>query len=173
MAKKLIQKSATSSDKSPMKIIVALIGLVGIIITSLGPFVVEKLWPKPNGDVEIKIKHPLDGGLVNSQEAVRGESRNIPADYKIWVVVYSYSDRVFYPHHQNAETDVKGNWGSLELNIGASTDYGKDFDVICLLADQDAQQEFMRYAESTESSGMETLPKGATKYHQVKVKRRL
>jgi hypothetical protein len=172
MAKKPTQKSALSSDKSPKEITVALIGLFGIFITALGPFVVEKLCPKPDGAIDIKIKHPPDGGLVNSQEAVTGESRNIPADHKIWVVVYSYSDRVFYPHHQNAETDAKGNWGSPEGDIGASTDYGKDFDVICLLADQDAQQEFMRYAESTESSGMETLPKGATKYHQVKVKRR-
>jgi hypothetical protein len=172
MAKKLIQKSELPSDKSTKDIIVALIGLLGIFITALGPFVVEKLWPKPGGDIEIKIKHPLDGGLVNSQEVVRGESRNIPADHKIWVVVYSYSDRAFYPHHQNAETDAKGNWGSLEVNIGASTDDGKDFDVICLLADQDSQQEFMRYAESTESSGMETLPKGATKYNQVKVRRK-
>jgi len=172
MAKKPIQKSEPYSDKSPKQITVALIGLLGIFITALGPFVVEKLWPKPGGDIEIKIKYPLDGDLVNSQEVVRGESRNIPADHKIWVVVYSYSDHIFYPHHQNAETDAKGNWGSPEDDIGASTDYGKDFDVICLLADQDAQQEFMRYAESTESSGMDTLPKGATKYHQVKVKRR-
>src|SRR5262249_19172619 len=109
MTKKLIQKSATPGDKLPKEIIVALIGLLGIIITAVVPLVVEKQWPKPNGNAEKKIKHPLDGGLVNSQEAVRGESRNIPADYKIWVVVYSYPDRVFYPHHQNAETDAKGN----------------------------------------------------------------
>ena len=172
MAKKLIQKSALPGDKSKKEITVALIGLLGIFITALGPFVVEKLWPEPDGSIDIKIKHPLDSGLVNSQETVRGESRNIPADHKIWVVVYSYSDRIFYPHHHNAEIEGKGNWGSLEVNIGASTDYGRDFDLICLLADQDAQQEFMRYAESTESHGMVSLPKGAKKYHQVRVKRK-
>jgi hypothetical protein len=172
MANKPAQKSAITGHKLPTEIIVALISLLGILITVLGPSVVEILWPKPDGKIEIKIKNPPGGGLVDSQEAVKGESRNIPADHKIWVVVYSYPDRIFYPHRQNAETDPKGDWGSLEVNIGASTDYGKDFDLICLLADQDAQQAFMRYAESTESHGMETLPKGATRYHQVKVKRK-
>ncbi|MGH9427997.1 MAG: hypothetical protein ACRD2L_17065, partial [Terriglobia bacterium] len=117
-----IQKSATPGSKLPREIVVAMIGLLGIIVTALAPLIMEKLRTKPNGNTEIKIKRPLDGGLVNSQEMIRGESRNIPAGHQIWVAVYSDSDRVYYPHNQNAGTDAKGNWESPEVNIGASTD---------------------------------------------------
>jgi hypothetical protein len=177
MAKRTIQTNAAAGKKkSPGGFValgVAFLTLLGIAIQygpSLGAFIVSLT--KPGSNVELEIKYPSNGSLVSQQEAISGVARNTPADHEIWVVIYSYPDEVYYPYAKNVEPEVGGGWKSPETNIGAASDSGQYFDVICLLADEDAQQEFRRYAESAESSGMKTLPKGAKKYHQVKVKRR-
>lgn len=123
---------------------------------------------KPN----IKITSHSDGGIVNPTETVEGESKNIPLRAKIWLVVYSYSDQMFYPHLMAAVIENSGKWINYEISIGSSIDSGKKFDIVPLLLDENSLIEFQNYVSNAERHGLTRLPQGVQPFGKITVKRR-
>jgi hypothetical protein len=132
----------------------------------------QKLRFNPDQGIEITINHPQAEQSVDPQETVTGEWKNIPNQHQIWVVVYSHSDRSFYPHKTSAAIDYTGKWTSPDTDIGGAADQEKQFDIKAVLADRTALEEFNRYANTAESSGLNRLPEGAKIYRSITVNRK-
>lgn len=133
----------------------------------------QKLPFSPDQAIEITITYPQAEQKVDLRETVTGEWKNISEQQIwIWVVVYSQSDKLFYPHKVSAEIDFTGKWTSLDTDIGDAADQGKKFDIKAVLADEIAQDAFNRYANTPESSGLIRLPTGAKVYRSITVNRK-
>lgn len=137
-----------------------------LILSGLGYFVWSQLHTP-----SIKIEYPVEGGKVVKIENVKGSYRNILSNHLIWVIVYSYPDKVYYPHSSHANVDNKGGWSNNSTIIGSSIDSGMQFDIIVLLVDENSQQELNKYLNNTERHGLEELPTGVKLYDKVTVKR--
>lgn len=124
---------------------------------------------------EVRITTPVLGATVGHTETVSGTSKNLPAKQVIWVAVYVR--RRFYPQNSPATMYENGRWSS-EMQIGrsASTDIGKRFDIVAVVADAKAKKQFEKYLEDgttwSDWQGLEVLPEGAHEYDRISVTRR-
>ena len=144
------------------------LGLILIFVISIIGF---WSWKKYNR-IYIKIISPVNGQIVNQIETIRGTYRNVPSDFRIWIVVYSHSDRVFYPHQSHAIITNQGNWVSYNVNIGSSVDSGEEFDIIALLVDNKAQEKFEQCNSRLIGCWLNILPNGTKEFDEITVQRK-
>jgi PGF-pre-PGF domain-containing protein len=121
----------------------------------------------------IKITYPSNSSSVNIQETVTGTAENIQEGQKLWILVYPLKANKFYP--QNGNVNVTNGAWSLTIGIGTSDNIGETFDIIAVLADQKAQEEFINYTNTGIKNdtwpGMMIIPDGAKEYARVRVTR--
>lgn len=124
---------------------------------------------------KVIITHPYDGATVEMKEMVKGISLNIPKRHSIWVVVYSYLTKRYYPQYGPADIQVDGKWSSLIL-IGSERSIGEKHDIMAVLTDKSAEEIFNEYyrhgKERNIWEGLEKLPAGAKIYDRITVIRK-
>jgi len=122
---------------------------------------------------EVGITYPYNNATVEIKEMVEGTSQNIPEGQVIWIIVYPYLVDRYYPYNEPADIQANGEWASL-VGIGIKEDAGKKFkfDIIAVLANEEAQDEFNIYFTQAIWGGIEKLPKGALIYDRVTVTRK-
>lgn len=124
---------------------------------------------------QIQITFPIEGSYVEKSEVVKGTSKNISSDNKIWIVIFSYPVGRFYPQNNPANIAHNSDWSSLCF-LGVQRDTGKKFDIIAILANEEVQKEFSRYLDEARDKndwpGLEQLPKQAEIYDQITVVRK-
>lgn len=120
--------------------------------------------------VEIKIISPLN--TVQIQERIEGTAKNVPEEKAVWIVVYPHTAVKYYPIK---EARIQNEKWELPAQFGESKDTDTEFDIIALLANEQAQDEFATYLEECEQSkswpGIDELPEGVEIYDTVTVTR--
>lgn len=124
----------------------------------------------PNDSSHIEITYPKNGSKVTIEQDILGESKNIPSNKMIWIIIYSYSAEKFFPNHRPVKMDKNGNWSS-HVTIGSSADFGKKFDILAFLIDDSTRNELMAEFNSPEFSGLLKLPTKAILHHRISVTR--
>lgn len=133
----------------------------------------QTITPKTKPDIE--IIHPVE--RTNWQENIGGIAKNIPDGYELWILVYSHEKEQYYPYTK--VVPEYNQWVIKPLIIGFKGDYVKSFDIIAVLADTAAQEEFNNYLNKAEeneeniySQGLYLIPDGAKEYSRVTLERR-
>lgn len=132
----------------------------------------------PLGATAIKITSPSNNQVVSAQISVEGTSQNLPSRHMIWILVHPQTSDRYYPQDKTNEqnvTDVRatGYW-STTVYPGLSTETGR-FDIIAVLADEQAQGAFNSYLEASARqnswNGMTRaeLPTGIVIYDSITV----
>lgn len=109
---------------------------------------------------QVKITAPVDLLKVGINVMVEGSFQNLPADQKIWVLAYPSGVWRYYP--QKAATEKPDNTWWAPAAIGVKDDSGKEFYILAVLADREAQGVLNQYVKQTsgDSPGMAELPRG-------------
>jgi hypothetical protein len=123
----------------------------------------------------VKITQPIEQAKVEQTEMVKGTSQMIPNGQVVWVVVFVHSVGRYYPQNNPADIEPSGDWASITY-IGVPSDIGLKFDLIAVLADQQAQNAFNKYLvdarDKNDYPGLARLPNGATIYDRISVIRK-
>jgi hypothetical protein len=125
----------------------------------------------------LKIIYPAAGNEVEIKEVVTGTSQSIPAEQKIWVVIYNHAVSRYYPQDRPGDVQANGNWASATA-FGVPTDKGKKlkFDVLAVTVDKNAEAEFENYLSrartTNDYAGLVQLPKGANILDRLTVSRK-
>jgi hypothetical protein len=135
----------------------------------------EEIQVTPKIKPDIKIIHPVEE--TNWQENIGGNAKNIPDGYELWILVYSREKEQYYPYTK--VIPKYDEWVIKPLVIGFKDDCYKDFDIIAVLADTQAQKIFNDYLNSTEeneeniySQGIYHIPEGAKEYSRITLTRK-
>ncbi len=110
---------------------------------------------------------------VDIKEDMSGIAKNIPEGDEIWIFVHPHTVNKYYPERSSAVIQ-NGEW-SLSVGIGSENDAGKEFDIIVVLADTNAQEEINTYFAECEKTGewpgMDNIPDSAKEYDRIAVTR--
>lgn len=124
---------------------------------------------------EVEIVYPCEGADVETCEMIEGISCRIPEEHVIWIVIRPHAANHYYPQDGPADVEINGDWSS-SSTIGIDGDAGKKFDIIAVLADGTAQDEFNRYLdwcrEMNSWPGLERLPEGVSICDRITVMRK-
>lgn len=131
--------------------------------------------PTPTSTPQVAITSPQNGARVEQIVFVRGKSQAIPRQSVIWVVVRIPQLDRYYPQDVKAVVNADGSWTS-KTYLGVEGDKGKPFEILAVVAGQEAQSAFSAYLEKSRKTqdyaGMETLPAGAEVHSQARVVRK-
>jgi hypothetical protein len=120
---------------------------------------------------EIKINYTSDTAHI--AENIIGTAKNIPDGYELWILVYPYAAKKYYPQHE--EVSIQNGVWSIPVGIGTEDNVGEKFDIIAVLANRDARIEFTSYMVNGEKNndwpGMNKIPDGAEVYDRITVVR--
>jgi hypothetical protein len=124
----------------------------------------------------IKITSPEDGALINKTVNIEGKAKRIPEGDHIWPVVYGYPPtNRFFPQSQLIYPDPDGRWSIRGINVGVDTDHNMEFDIIILLADDDAHKSLSNYLNESNKlgawPGLKKIPPGARVLDRITVTR--
>ncbi|HEX8138348.1 MAG TPA: hypothetical protein VF544_12220 [Pyrinomonadaceae bacterium] len=123
----------------------------------------------------MEIKQPLEDSKVEQTEMVRGTAQNIPNGQVLWIVVFVPKVGRYYPQNNPADIQANGDWSSVTY-LGVAADVGLKFDLIAVLADNQAQSAFKKYLidarDKNNYPGLANVPNGATIYDRVSVIRK-
>jgi PKD repeat protein len=123
---------------------------------------------------QIKITYPWNGAKVNILETVTGTATNIPAGYKIWILVYPYPAHRYYS--QSGKMTIQNGKWSIPVYIGVKENVGVKFDILAVLANKQASDKFTAYIKNGEKTnnwpGMVGIPSGAKVYSKITVIRK-
>jgi len=122
---------------------------------------------KPSSEPSVIITYPSKDDYVNIREWVSGTAHNIPAGYKLWIVVRW--DSLYFPMLDGVQIRPDGTW-MYDTSIGKQDDAGKNFEIIAVLADGSAQAKVNEWYQR--HSDLHRLPDGMTPYSTVTVTRK-
>jgi hypothetical protein len=121
---------------------------------------------KPTTDgstADVKITYPSDSAIVNITETIIGTAKNIPEGQQLWIAIYPHTASKYYPQNP-VSIESNGNW-DLPVQFGGALNAGEKFDIIALLADDNAQKKLINYIETSEKAklfkGVRILPDGS------------
>lgn len=121
-------------------------------------------------DPEIQITYPLNTAKI--QENIQGTARNIPEGQTAWLLIYPHTAYKYYPINK---LDIRDEKWSCPAQFGETKDVGTQFDIVVMLADQEAHEELANYLETCIETktwpGIMTLPAGVKEYARVTVTR--
>ena len=166
------------------QIIVAIIGLVGVIISKVfdseeGPkspnpshillaisillLITNFLfygWRYFKSEPDVTITNPTNGSYVDTKITLQGRSKNISDKSKLWSVIYPHISGRYYPQ-SSIGLGPKGNW-SVKTYVGGENDPEEKFDLIVVSVDIKTHNEFTTYMEKSKVEGswpgLEELP---------------
>lgn len=104
---------------------------------------------------------------------ITGTATNIPDDCTLWILVYPEAAQKYYPQYGSIKNIQDGKW-SIPIHIGTENNTGEKFDIVAVLADEDASDEFEVYKQNCNDGycpGMADLPEGATICDSIEVTR--
>lgn len=122
---------------------------------------------------QIRINYTLDTAHIT--ENITGTAQNIPERCELWILVYPYATKTYYPQYGGASVQ-NGVW-SVPIYIGINDSIGEKFDIIAVLADNNARAELTSFLENGKikndwTVGMKEIPDGATVYDRITVVRK-
>lgn len=143
---------------------------ISLLVINLGVFGL-RIWP----GTKVKITYPSDGASVELREVIRGTSQRIHVGEGIWIIIYPQAAGRYYPYDSPPDTQADGKWAS-SANVGMYIERGMRFDIIAVVANTKAQDEFNAYhtqARAVQSRvGLGKLPDGAVIYDRLTVMRK-
>jgi len=142
---------------------------VTIILFIISAFII--LWARTDV-TPIKILYPHDKDSVFFYDTVKGFAKNVPAGKSVWILIYSDSDKVYYPNQESSNVEADGNWISPATNFGANDDFGKKFDIVVCLVDIYGRQEIEQYFFKKKQFGLNDIPHGVKKCATISVFRK-
>jgi PGF-pre-PGF domain-containing protein len=123
---------------------------------------------------EINITYPSNATSVNMQETVTGTAKNIPSEYKVWILVHPLATTKLYPQNGNVNI-INGKW-LIPIGIGDKGNAGETFEIMAVLANQKAHEELTNYINTGKNTsnwpGIDSIPDGANVYYDVTVIRK-
>lgn len=146
----------------------------GVATASLRFNVVASVEATPPNDGAIdeasaRITEPSDGSVVPSEITVEGTASGIEAGSALWTVVHIGG--LFWPQRQ--ALIVRDTWTAQAFIGGGTQDSGKQFDVLAVLADGEADRAFLEWLQRGEETGdfpgLSVLPPGVNIMDRVAV----
>ena len=135
-----------------------------------------------------KIISPIDNEVVSAFQPIEGTSKGIQPGtwrtkppnwrstsdgYQLWIFVYPPGDS-YHPQDLDVNVNANGDWFT-QAGIGGEEDKDHKFNLLAVLADENATNTINQYYEEHNGSsnwpGLPALPKGAVQVHQVSVVR--
>ena len=184
------QENQNAENGNKVKIIVAMIGLVGVLATAIlgnldkiKTLINYEQKPIPtnmgssqnnnNKELGIEIQQPSSGNQVRKNLLVTGKvSRKLQNEH-LWVVVHPEGSEGWWPQSHELSPDSEGKW-SVQAYIGTDKDAGQIFDIVVFSANDSANNIFNQYLKQAKSSGdypENPLPQGVTELDRITVKR--
>jgi len=178
----------------PSTLVVALIGAAFVVLGTFGPTILSSRTqptasptaspqppPPPTTSVEprtaLTVSQPEPGSTVPENGfPVSGRSNLSPAD-SLWVVYRGITNNnpTFQPQAAPCSISAAGSFSCPTQFVGGPDDAGEDFELLFILADDAAADEFREYEASDPASrdypGLDALPEGATQIGRVTVTR--
>jgi len=126
-----------------------------------------------NWGTDFKTKVEIDfDGKAYIDENIKGTATNIPDGYQLWILVYPKTAQKYYPQHDSIEIQ-DGKW-SIPIRIGNENNVGEKFDIVAVLADQNANEKFelyKGYCDTGSCPGMADIPEGAEICDSIEITR--
>lgn len=161
-------KAIERKNKTPLFIhVTVIIVIISIFVTSSG---CAKL--TDTAKPEIEIIQPTEN-KVDWKVDVGGTADHTLGGNELWVLVYSDDKKQYYPV---TKAEIKNSeWTINQVPIGSKNDEGKEFDIIAVLADKNAQNilddHLNETGEDIYSKGMYRIPDGVKEYDRITLKR--
>jgi hypothetical protein len=103
---------------------------------------------------------------------IRGESRNVPEDRTIWVIIAPHDVEGYYPQGEAVMIESTGDWSTWGLFTTPATADG-GYDVLAVLVDLDARRilrtSFARAELGSPGPELDELPDGVEIYDRITV----
>jgi hypothetical protein len=120
--------------------------------------------------VEIAAHCPNTGCAQNETFTVKW--RNLTGELAVCVVVYSPDDSTYFPQQVYAPGVASGTLNAV-IELGASSDNGRPFQVGAWLLDKQGQEVLRNYLSDPFRAGFDVLPSGSRFYEVKSVRRAL
>lgn len=164
--------SRASDSRAPNKWFLGMYFCIILLAGNLGIFGWRIVGPAT--PTQIKMNYPTDGAGVEQIEVIRGISQKLPRSSQIWIIVVTPLAGRYYPQNA-ADVLVDGSWSAV-AHFGQEGDVDVKFDVLVVLADKNAQNEFEAYIKTardkSDYSGLLHLPEGTSIYERATVIRK-
>lgn len=125
---------------------------------------------EPTVSPEINITYT--SSVVNITEYINGTAKSIPEGQEVWIVVHPYTVNKYYPQ---SKVDIHNEIWSIPVGIGTKNDTGTKFNIIAVMSDTKAQEEFNNYFKVCRDTGkwpgMDKIPDSAKEYDNITVTR--
>lgn len=125
----------------------------------------------PPPEPSATITAPASRSLISQHESITGTSQHVATDHAIWIIIVPQGVGRYYPQDPVAIIEKNGHWIA-DADIGNAHDQGKVFQIIAVVADQDAfTQYFTTARQNGDWNGLEKLPTGAKQCDSIVVTR--
>lgn len=123
-------------------------------------------------EVTPSIKINYDSDTAHIVENITGTAKNIPERHELWILVYAYPAHKYYPI---SKADVQDGEWSVPVYIGINDNVGYKFDIMAVLADQEARAKLASYVikckQNNDWPGLYRIPDGVQVYDKIIVVR--
>lgn len=145
-----------------------------LIFLVVAILVITPLCTIAGAQMTAKIVYPKSGGNVGPTEPMSGTATAPPSGQELRMALYIPSVGKYYPQEEPIVVNPDGSW-YYRCSIGSSGDNGKQFQIIVVSADSNAQSAFDSYIANGKKTGdypgMAALPGGATNLASATVTR--
>jgi PGF-pre-PGF domain-containing protein len=143
-------------------------GWPGMSSIPVGAQVVDEVTVTRKIEPLVDITSPLN--TARMQDTITGTAKYIPEDKSVWILIYPSKAHKYYP--QNKANIQKEKW-EVSAQFGQENNISEQFEIIAVLADQNAQNEFKAYLDKSNAAqkwdGILTLPKTTQELARVTV----
>jgi hypothetical protein len=129
-----------------------------------GAVIYNKVFVIRNAITRVTITFPLNNSNVGRNSTIEGTSNDIPDGEVIWVIVYVPKVKLYYPMLVPAILQPNGSWSSF-ATFGGPKDIDEKFEIVAVLANQNAQNEIN--TNDAYPEGISSIPVGTVEHHRV------
>ena len=141
------------------KIVVALISL-----SILG--LLAGVYFDDNDTPMVKITNPSNKEKVNIETDIKGITKNLDTEYRVWIVIYDDNEKKYFPHtHQTTlPNSDNSTWESSSVTVGTSQDINREFEIYAVAFKQNDKFSIAmnNYFSKTDRDGI--LPQNFPKF---------
>ncbi len=124
----------------------------------------------------IRLENPVDASRIPRPASVSGVVSGLPTGATIWVLTQPIEGGEYQPDQRATVDRATGRWtGTVYAGDPRPLDAGKEFNVLAVISDANADRQFQAYVDENEKTqdyeGLRTLPAGAGPIAQAKVVR--
>jgi len=153
---------------------------IGLVAGAVAGFVIALFVTSPCPPLvptRIQITDPVDSGTMLRMADVKGTACHVPQDRRLWLVALPEGASVYHPQAGPVEIVSDGSWlVTAPEGLYDPVGVGRRFTMIAVLADSKASSDLKDYLDKAKSTGrylgLDKLPDGAVRYHQVTVTRK-